>query len=71
VGCGDFQVGLGRFGVVSSSRLRCQELYTSDFWLDLGCWIKVMLGSRVSGRYFGCCLSLRFDTEVDRLIGVF
>ena len=76
MGCGDFQVGLGRFGVVSSSRLRCQELYTSDFWLDLGCgcflsWIKVMLGSRVSGRYFGCCLSLRFDTEVDRLIGVF
>ena len=34
-------------------------------------WIKVMLGSRVSGRYFVCCLSLGFNTEVGRLIGVF
>jgi len=52
----NFQVGLGRVGVVSSSRPRRQELYTSDFWLNLGCgcflsWIKVRFGSRVSGRY--------------------
>ena len=72
----NFQVGLGRVGVVSSSRPRCQELFTSAFWLHLGCgcflsWIKVMLGSRVSGRYFVYCLSLRFNTEVGRLIGVF
>ena len=52
----NFQVGLGRVGVVSSSRQRCQELFTSAFWLNLGCgcflsWIKVRFGSRVSGRY--------------------
>ena len=72
----NFQVGLGRVGVVSSSRLRCQELFTSAFWLNLGCgyfssWIKVRFGSRVSGRYFVFCLSLRFKAGVERLIGIF
>ena len=37
VGGGDFWVRLGRVGVISSSKLRCQELHISDFWLDLGC----------------------------------
>ena len=36
VGGGDIQVGLGRVGMMSSSKLRCQELRISDFWLDLG-----------------------------------
>ena len=36
VGGGDFRVRLGRVGVISSSKLRCQELRISDFWLDLG-----------------------------------
>ena len=37
MGCGDFRVGLGRIRVVSSSRLRCQELYTSDLgWIRSG-----------------------------------
>ena len=36
VGGGDVRVRLGRVGVISSSKLRCQELRISDFWLDLG-----------------------------------
>ena len=36
VGGGDIRVRLGRVGVMSSSKLRCQELRLSDFWLDLG-----------------------------------
>ena len=36
VGGGDIRVRLGRVGVMSSSKLRCQELCISDFWLDLG-----------------------------------
>ena len=36
VGGVSIRVRLGRVGVMSSSRLRCQELRISDFWLDLG-----------------------------------
>ena len=54
-----------------SGTLHIRFLVRFGLWMFFLSWIKVMLGSRVSGRYFGCCLSLRFDTEVDRLIGVF
>ena len=36
VGGGDIRVRLGRVGMMSSSKLRYQELCMSDFWLDLG-----------------------------------
>merc|ERR1711954_326239 len=36
VGGGDIRVRLGRVGMMSSSKLRYQELCMSDFWLGLG-----------------------------------
>ena len=50
----NFQVGLGRVGVVSSSRLKYQEFFTTALWLNFrlwvffSSWIKIRFGSRVS-----------------------
>ena len=39
----NFQVGLGRVGVVSSSRQRCQGHFTSAFLVKFGLWMFIKL----------------------------
>ena len=35
----NFQVGLGRVGVVSSSRLKYQDFFTTALWLNFRLWV--------------------------------
>ena len=71
----NFQVELGLVGVVSSSRLKYQDFFTTALWLNFRLWVFFQVGLRSGSglgfQIFVFCLSLRFEAGVRRLIGVF
>ena len=71
----DFQVGLGRVGVVSRFRLKYQEFLQQLLCLNFRYWVFFQVGlgfdSGFGFQIFVFCLSLRFKAGVKRLIGVF
>merc|ERR1711954_32572 len=77
VGCGEFSGWIGsgwggfEFQTEMSGTFHISFLVKFGLWMFFLSWIKVRFGSRVSGRYFVFCLSLRFKAGVERLIGIF
>ena len=71
----DFQVGLGRVGVVSRFRLKYQEFLQQLLWLNFRYWVFFQVGlgfdSGFGFQIFVFCFSLGFKVGLRGLIGVF